>query len=137
MATSAFQKIATISCGVCPFCYPLARRAPKKALRDAVVNHFEPQMPGFLTDQALLHGVETRTSSPLRVCRDRETLQALGVQGLFPAGEGAGFAGGIVSAAVDGMIVAEGVLGLVVEDRVTERDSLLQNKKTTYLGFDY
>jgi uncharacterized FAD-dependent dehydrogenase len=118
-------------------CHDIFPQPLVQALRDAVVNHFEPQMPGFLTDQALLHGVETRTSSPLRVCRDRETLQALGVQGLFPAGEGAGFAGGIVSAAVDGMIVAEGVLGLVVEDRVTERDSLLQNKKTTYLGFDY
>ena len=83
------------------------------ALRDAVVNYFEKKMPGFLCEDALLHAVETRTSSPVRISRENETLQAIGVKGLFPSGEGAGFAGGIVSAAVDGMIVAEAVLEAV------------------------
>jgi uncharacterized FAD-dependent dehydrogenase len=49
---------------------------------------FEKTMPGFLCDQALLHGVETRTSSPVRVLRDCDTLQAIGIDNLFPAGEG-------------------------------------------------
>lgn len=57
---------------------------------------------GFLTNQAAMIGVETRTSSPVRIVRDSETLQHVGVRGLFPCGEGAGYAGGIVSAAVDG-----------------------------------
>ena len=57
---------------------------------------------GFLTREATLIGVETRTSSPVRIVRSADTLQHLQVQGLFPCGEGAGYAGGIVSAAVDG-----------------------------------
>ncbi|MBP5259557.1 MAG: FAD-binding protein [Paludibacteraceae bacterium] len=65
----------------------------------------------FLTREAMLLGVETRTSSPLRVERDRETLQAVGLQGLFPCGEGAGYAGGIVSAAIDGERCAEALAG--------------------------
>ena len=54
-------------------------------------------------------GVETRTSSPLRITRDPVTLQSLNVRGLFPCGEGAGYAGGILSAGVDGIRVAEAV----------------------------
>ncbi len=57
---------------------------------------------GFLTNEAVMIGVETRTSSPVRIVRDGETLQHVTVEGLFPCGEGAGYAGGIVSAAVDG-----------------------------------
>ncbi|MCF0202207.1 MAG: FAD-binding protein [Bacteroidaceae bacterium] len=57
---------------------------------------------GFLTNDATLIGVETRTSSPVRIVRDAETLQHIQLEGLFPAGEGAGYAGGIVSAAIDG-----------------------------------
>ena len=57
---------------------------------------------GFLTNDAVLIAVETRTSSPVRILRDRETLQHVTVEGLFPCGEGAGYAGGIVSAGVDG-----------------------------------
>ena len=57
---------------------------------------------GFLTREAVMIGVETRTSSPVRIVRDNDTLQHVGVEGLFPCGEGAGYAGGIVSAAVDG-----------------------------------
>ena len=62
---------------------------------------------GFLTNEAILIATETRTSSPVRVVRDRETLQHVRIQGLFPCGEGAGYAGGIVSAGVDGERCAE------------------------------
>ncbi len=62
---------------------------------------------GFLTNEATLIATETRTSSPVRIVRDRETLQHVRVQGLFPCGEGAGYAGGIVSAGVDGERCAE------------------------------
>lgn len=65
------------------------------------------QKHGFLTDEAIVIGVETRTSSPLRILRDAETLQHIRLQGLFPCGEGAGYAGGIVSAAIDGERCAE------------------------------
>lgn len=68
---------------------------------------FGRQAHGFLTNEAVLIAVETRTSSPLRIVRDRETLQHIRVQGLFPCGEGAGYAGGIVSAGVDGERCAE------------------------------
>ena len=62
---------------------------------------------GFLTNEAVMIAVETRTSSPVRIVRDRETLMHVTVQGLFPCGEGAGYAGGIVSAGVDGERCAE------------------------------
>lgn len=62
---------------------------------------------GFLTNEAVMIGVETRTSSPVRIVRDRETLQHVTVRGLFPCGEGAGYAGGIVSAGIDGERCAE------------------------------
>jgi hypothetical protein len=61
---------------------------------------------GFLTNEALLIGLESRTSSPIRVTRDPETMVSLSTPGLYPAGEGAGYAGGIVSAAIDGMRAA-------------------------------
>lgn len=83
------------------------------ALQEALMQ-FERRMPGFVCDQALLHGVETRTSAPLRIERDEEGCQSVGVEGLFPAGEGAGYAGGIVSAAVDGVHVAEAMLRVLV-----------------------
>lgn len=62
---------------------------------------------GFLTNQAILIGLESRTSSPVRIPRDKETLCHTEIKGLYPAGEGAGYAGGIVSAAIDGMRCAE------------------------------
>lgn len=68
---------------------------------------FGKQKHGFLTNDATLIGVETRTSSPVRILRDRDTLQHVRLQGLFPCGEGAGYAGGIVSAGVDGERCAE------------------------------
>jgi uncharacterized FAD-dependent dehydrogenase len=76
-----------------------------QALREALPA-FGQTIQGFDRDDAVLTGVETRTSSPLRMERD-EGLQSLNTRGLYPAGEGAGFAGGILSAAVDGIKVAE------------------------------
>ena len=67
------------------------------------------QKHGFLTSEATVIGIETRTSSPVRILRDNETLQHIRVEGLFPCGEGAGYAGGIVSAGVDGERCAEAV----------------------------
>ena len=64
---------------------------------------------GFLTNEAIMIAVETRTSSPVRIVRDKDTLQHLTVEGLFPCGEGAGYAGGIVSAGIDGERCAEAV----------------------------
>ena len=77
------------------------------AIREALPA-FERQIPGFAMDDAMLTGVETRTSSPLRVTRGRDR-QGVNVRGLYPAGEGAGYAGGIMSAAVDGIETAEAV----------------------------
>ncbi len=68
---------------------------------------FGKKMPGYLTNEAVIIGVESRTSSPLRIPREKDSLQHPQIQGLFPCGEGAGYAGGIVSAAVDGQRVAE------------------------------
>lgn len=64
---------------------------------------------GFLTNEAVMIAVETRTSSPVRIVRDKDTLQHLTMEGLFPCGEGAGYAGGIVSAGIDGERCAEAV----------------------------
>ncbi|WRS27788.1 hypothetical protein U6B65_01270 [Oscillospiraceae bacterium MB08-C2-2] len=72
---------------------------------------FNRRLPGFGRDDAVLTGVETRTSSPVRIPRG-ENLQAPGIEGLYPLGEGAGYAGGIVSAAVDGLRGAQAVLAL-------------------------
>lgn len=70
----------------------------------------EKKLPGFSHPDALLTGVETRSSSPIRILRDPITLQSLGVSGLYPCGEGAGYAGGIISAAVDGIRCAEALI---------------------------
>ena len=82
------------------------------ALREALPC-FERSMPGFGRQDAVLTGVETRTSSPLRILRENDCLQSRNTPGLYPAGEGAGFAGGILSAAIDGIKVAE-QLGLAL-----------------------
>ncbi len=74
-------------------------------LRDGF-RDFGRKMKGYLTDQALVAAVESRTSSPVRITRDPENLNSVTTAGLYPAGEGAGYAGGIVSSAVDGMLVA-------------------------------
>ena len=77
---------------------------------------FGRQAHGFLTNEAVLIAVETRTSSPVRIVRDRETLQHIRVQGLFPCGEGAGYAGGIVSAGVDGERCAEAAAQYIMQN---------------------
>lgn len=70
---------------------------------------FGKKMPGYFTNDAVILGVESRTSSPVRIPRDKNTLQHLQIKNLFPCGEGAGYAGGIVSAALDGELCAEAV----------------------------
>ena len=71
---------------------------------------FSRQANGFMTNEATVIGTETRTSCPVRIVRDEETLQSISNPGLYPCGEGAGYAGGIVSAAVDGMRCAQAVI---------------------------
>jgi len=147
-------------------CHDIYPQPIYKALSNAITNHFDKQMPGFLCDEALLHGVEvsttsypgflyytyvissnifsfilkTRTSSPVRVKRDANTLQAIGVDNLFPCGEGAGFAGGIVSAAVDGLTVANSIKSKFASNtQPGDTTTLLFNNdsKASKVGFDY
>jgi uncharacterized FAD-dependent dehydrogenase len=80
------------------------------AIREALTA-FDRQIKGFAMAQAVLTGVETRTSSPIRIVRGAD-FQSRNTPGLFPAGEGAGYAGGILSAGVDGIKVAEAVAAL-------------------------
>ena len=79
-----------------------------EALREALPQ-FNRTIEGYAMEDAMLTGVETRTSSPIRLPRDPEQLESVNTPGLYPAGEGAGFAGGILSAAIDGIRVAEAV----------------------------
>jgi uncharacterized protein len=93
------------------FAAPLFELMPPqiyKRLRDGL-KQFGEQMPGYFTENANVIGVESRTSSPVRIPREADTLQHPDVRGLFPCGEGAGFAGGIISAAMDGQNVARAV----------------------------
>jgi uncharacterized protein len=78
-----------------------------EAIREALLA-FDKQIPGFAMDDAILTGIETRTSSPICIKRN-EQYQSLNTSGLYPAGEGAGYAGGILSAGIDGIKVAEAV----------------------------
>ena len=86
-----------------------------EAMREALPA-FDRQIPGFALADAMLTGVETRTSSPLRLTRGRDR-QSVNVRGLYPAGEGAGYAGGIMSAAVDGIETAEAVALAMLADK--------------------
>lgn len=74
------------------------------------IREMDKKLRGFAHPDALLTGVETRSSSPIRILRDPVTLQSIGMSGLYPCGEGAGYAGGIISAAVDGIRCAEALL---------------------------
>ncbi|XP_024017962.1 uncharacterized protein LOC21397110 isoform X2 [Morus notabilis] len=67
------------------------------------ISMFDEELPGFVSKEGLLHGVETRTSSPVQIPRSIDTFESTSLKGLYPIGEGAGYAGGIMSAAVDGM----------------------------------
>jgi hypothetical protein len=100
-------------------CVDLADRAQPalpayaiEAIREALPA-FDRQIPGFALADAMLTGVETRTSSPIRLTRGRDR-QSVNVRGLYPAGEGAGYAGGIMSAAVDGIETAEAVASAIL-----------------------
>jgi uncharacterized FAD-dependent dehydrogenase len=81
----------------------------RDALRHALVR-FDRTLPGFASEQGLLVGIESRSSGPVRIARDPETLRAVGFANLFPVGEGAGSAGGIMSAAIDGARAAQALL---------------------------
>ncbi|MDX9994347.1 MAG: NAD(P)/FAD-dependent oxidoreductase [Rhodocyclaceae bacterium] len=96
------------------------------ALREAIPA-FDRQIRGFALADAVLTGVETRTSSPLRITRGRD-CQSLNVKGLYPAGEGAGYAGGILSAGVDGIEVAEAVAAAIGGDNARQ---MMENSATT------
>ena len=82
---------------------PIARRL-QEAFKD-----FDKKQHGFLSSEAVLIGDETRTSSPVRIPRDPASLTHISLSGLYPCGEGAGYAGGIVSAAIDGIMCARAV----------------------------
>jgi uncharacterized FAD-dependent dehydrogenase len=88
-----------------------------RTLRDGIVS-FERKMRGFITAEATLVGVESRTSAPLRILRG-DDCQSVGLPGLYPCGEGAGYAGGIMSAALDGIRVADVIAG---QEALGERD---------------
>ena len=73
------------------------------------MEQFESCMSGFTSKNPLLCAIESRTSSPIKILRD-ESFNSVNIKGLYPCGEGAGYAGGIMSAAMDGMKVAEGII---------------------------
>jgi hypothetical protein len=79
------------------------------ALRDGLTA-FSRKLAAYRAPDAVLTGLETRTSSPIRLLRGKEDLQCTGLSGLYPCGEGAGYAGGITSAAMDGLKTAEKIL---------------------------
>ncbi len=79
------------------------------AMREALPR-MASKLKGFNMDSAVMTGVETRSSSPVRIPRDRETMKSINAQGIYPGGEGAGYAGGIMSAAVDGIKIAEKII---------------------------
>ncbi|KZL93232.1 NAD(P)/FAD-dependent oxidoreductase [Clostridium magnum] len=79
-----------------------------QSLKEGLIN-FDRKIKGFATSDAVLTGIETRTSAPVKITRN-ENLQSINVKGLYPSGEGAGFAGGIISAAVDGIKSAESIM---------------------------
>jgi uncharacterized FAD-dependent dehydrogenase len=87
-----------------------------EAIREAL-RAFDRQIKGFALADAVLTGVETRTSSPIRIRRD-DSFQSVNTRGLYPAGEGAGYAGGILSAGVDGIRIAEAVAASMVGTKV-------------------
>ncbi|MBC7962747.1 MAG: hypothetical protein H7Y05_07360, partial [Steroidobacteraceae bacterium] len=78
-------------------------------LREGIVD-FDRRLRGFITAEATLVGIESRTSAPVRILRDASS-ESVGVKGLYPAGEGAGYAGGIMSSAVDGIKIADIIAG--------------------------
>ncbi len=88
-----------------------------EAIREALPA-FEKKIKGFSMHDATLTAVETRTSSPIQITRDRESLESINTKGLYPAGEGAGYAGGILSAGIDGIKIAEAMALAMVDQEV-------------------
>lgn len=104
--------LPTTSCPSKIFPYNLSEILPEfvcQSLKKALLD-FDQKMPGFVDKEAVLIAPETRTSAPVTIRRDKETLISLSHSGLYPCGEGAGYAGGITSAAVDGIKVCESIL---------------------------
>lgn len=101
-----------------------------KKLREAL-EVWEAKMPGFLGPEAQLHGVESRTSCPVRVTRDAVTLESVSHPGLYPTGEGAGYAGGITSAAVDGIRVAEAIVAKMSSQKMTTQSQETAHKRSS------
>ncbi|KAF6147607.1 hypothetical protein GIB67_031598 [Kingdonia uniflora] len=98
---------------------------------------FDIELPGFISKDALLHGVETKTSSSVQIPRD-DTYESTSLDGLYPIGEGVGYAGGIVSAAVDDMYVGFAVakdLGLYEGDVVSFGKGLKEHRICEVLSF--
>ena len=83
---------------------------PQGATGDSALLERLQKLPGFDDPDAVLTAPETRSSSPVRVLRDVSSLQSVSLAGLYPCGEGAGYAGGITSAALDGILTAEAVI---------------------------
>ncbi|WP_100065531.1 NAD(P)/FAD-dependent oxidoreductase [Miniphocaeibacter massiliensis] len=79
------------------------------SIKEAIIN-LDKKLKGFSLDDAILTGVETRSSSPIRILRDKESYESVNIKGLYPIGEGAGYAGGIMSSAVDGIMSVERVV---------------------------
>ena len=90
-------------------CHELYPSYITDTLRKAIVA-FDRRMPGFLSPEGILHGVETRTSAPVQITRYADNFECTSISGLYPSGEGAGYAGGIISAAVDGMKVGRAIV---------------------------
>jgi len=82
-----------------------------KSLKEAF-RHFDNKMRGFFTNEAVLLATESRTSSPVRICRDKNTFAHVQIKNLYPCGEGAGYAGGITSSAIDGINAAKAVISI-------------------------
>ncbi len=101
------------------------------AIREALPA-FDKQIKGFAMADAVLTGVETRTSSPIRIRRNDDDFQSINTRGLFPAGEGAGYAGGIMSAGVDGIKVAEAVALAIVGGVGRHKRALIDDQASPY-----
>lgn len=120
-------KIGPVEAGSCPsgafpvrldqILPPLIAKNLKKGLEK-----FDRSMKGFVHEKAQLFGIESRTSCPLRIPRDAETLQSVSHKGLFPCGEGAGYAGGITSAACDGIRIADKIASTYTTETFTEAE---------------
>ena len=109
-------------------CHELYPAYVTDTLRQAVLE-FDRKMPGFLCAEAVLHGVETRTSAPVQITRYADNFECVSLRGLYPAGEGAGYAGGIVSAAVDGMRIGRAIAAGVEPAESEERGAMRERDR--------